>query len=175
MYDSSEVLNTGTGIVTTTVEDDIITGEKIIESISDIDDRVRKKLITLVKGEGSSVNYAVQAGNGGFTLLNSSTIIGNIHSSGEVNGASNVIDGTVISSGPDGLVDGVEVTGNVYANVIDNTMADGDAYYMTIIDSTIGGVEYPDSPDQDPASFPISDELIDEWKQIAEDAEVVVL
>lgn len=120
-----------------------------------------------------SFHYGIQAGQGGFTLDNSSTITGNVYSSGPIIGSSqNYIYGDVISAGPNGLVYGIHATSSVYAHTIGNaseaTIIDKDAYYSTTkINTSVGGVSYPNSPDQATSSLPISDEQIVEWETIA--------
>ena len=120
-----------------------------------------------------SFHYGVQAGNGGFTLQNSSKIAGNVFSSGPVIGSNtNDIYGSVVSSGLDGLVYGIHATSSVYAHTIgaagQSTRIDGDAYYATMINTTVSGASHPNSPDQPTANLPITDDQISEWEAIAE-------
>ncbi len=119
-----------------------------------------------------SFRYGVQAGGGGFTLENSSTITGNVFSNGSVIGdGGNMIYGDVISSGAGGLVYGVHATSSVYAHTIGvagkSTTIDKNAYYVTKINTTVGGTSYPNSPDQTSVPLPISDDQINEWEAIA--------
>jgi hypothetical protein len=120
-----------------------------------------------------SFHYGIQAGNGGFTLNNTSTITGNVFASGPVIGSNtNNIYGSVVSSGPNGLVYGVHATGSIYAHTIggtsQHTVVDGDAYYTVKTNTTVNGTSHPNSPDEEPVSLPISDAQIEEWKAIAE-------
>ncbi|OGG62035.1 hypothetical protein A3I46_02120 [Candidatus Kaiserbacteria bacterium RIFCSPLOWO2_02_FULL_54_13] len=120
-----------------------------------------------------SFHYGIQAGNGGFTMDNSSSITGNVFSNGPVIGSSeNDIRGDVVSAGPSGWVYGIHATGSVYAHTIgkegENTTIDKDAYYTTIVDTTVSGTPYPDSPDQTSVPLPISDSQISEWEAFAE-------
>lgn len=59
------------------------------------------------------------------------------------------------------------VNGNVHANTIDNVHIDGDAFYKTIINSTVDGTLNPGSEDPPPSVFPISNANITQWKQDA--------
>ncbi len=124
----------------------------------------------VVLGTGISFHYGVQAGQGGFELRNSSSITGNVFSSGSITGAGNFIYGDVVSAGPDGLIDGIHATGTAWAHNIresssNPTIIDKDAYYVNIdADVDVLGTGYPDSPDQDEIPLPISDEQIEEWK-----------
>ena len=116
-----------------------------------------------------SFHYGVQVGEGGLELQNSSIVNGNIHASGIVTGEnSNIIRGDVISSGAEGLVDGIHATSSVYAHTIQDSTIDGDAHYQVISDTVVTGTEYPDSTDQATSTLPISDELIELWKDSAE-------
>ena len=121
-----------------------------------------------------SFHYGVQAGNGGFDLSNSSKIIGNVFSTGPVIGHnSNLIYGSVVSSGTSGLVYGVHATSSVYAHTIGNaggaTTIDKDAYYVTKTNTTVTGTSYPGSSDQNSVALPISDAQINEWESYAAD------
>src|SRR3989344_1828040 len=119
-----------------------------------------------------SFRYGVQAGEGGFDLTNSSTIDGNVFSSGSVIGHQhNLIKGSVVSSGPTGLVYGIHSTSSVFGHTIGDasisTEIDDDAYYVTKVNTTVSGTLYPDSPDQDPVDLPISDTQINGWENEA--------
>jgi hypothetical protein len=119
-----------------------------------------------------SFHYGVQAGNGGFSLANSSSITGNVFASGPVTGNGNYVYGSVVSTGASGLVYGVHATGTVYAHTIGNasqaTIIDKDAYYVTKLNTTVSGTSYPNSPDQEGVDLPISDAQVTEWETIAE-------
>lgn len=134
---------------------------------------IRKARIELSEGSGVAFNYGVQAGEGGFLLENTSSIQGNAFSNGPVEGSGNYIYGTVISAGPNGLIDNIHATSSAYANTIQNSTVDKDAYYQTISNTTVGGTKYPDSDDQSTSSLPISDSKVEEWKQQALDGGVI--
>lgn len=61
-----------------------------------------------------------------------------------------------------------KVNGDVYANTIENLIIGKDAYYQTIINSTVSGTSYPGSTVPTPKVFPISDANIWDWEQNAE-------
>jgi hypothetical protein len=119
-----------------------------------------------------SFHYGIQAGQGGFTLNNSSSITGNVFSTGPVIGSTgNYIRGSVVSSGASGLVYGIHSTSTVYAHTIGHssqaTIVDGDAYYVNKTNTTVSGTLHPNSPDQPGADLPITDAQITEWETIA--------
>ncbi len=61
-------------------------------------------------------------------------------------------------------VDGLTINGNAHAHEIKNCAIAGDARYQTILDSTVGGTEYPGTPDPPVVVLPISDSNIADWK-----------
>ncbi len=129
--------------------------------------------LDLALGTGISFHYGIQSGEGGFVLNNSSTVTGNIFSSGSVTGSGNTVYGDVISAGSGGLISGVNATGTLYAHSLQNSSAGGDAFYYSAgtIDSYtsshVSGTKYPGSSDQPPADLPITDAQIAEWESDA--------
>ncbi len=119
-----------------------------------------------------SFRYGIQAGAGGFTLDNSSSITGNVFSNGSVIGdGGNMILGDVISAGPNGLVYGITATNSIYAHTIGHasraTTAEKDAYYENKVNTTVVGKSYDKSLDQTSVPLPISDEQIATWQSYA--------
>lgn len=166
-YDNTEVLAIDEGFATTTVTDVPAQSLKIVRAAGDTSGRDRFKTENLQKGDKVTFNYALQAGNGGFSMENSSSVIGNVYSNGTVIGSGNLIKGSVVSAGPAGLLNSIHATSSVWAHTITNATVDKDAYYQVISGSTVGGVSYPGSPDKPPAPFPISDSQIAAWEQDA--------
>ena len=64
----------------------------------------------------------------------------------------------------DGGVVGENGKGDGHANTIKDASIAGDAYYQTIINTTVGGVQYPGSSDPAPRAFPVSDAQIAQLK-----------
>jgi Tfp pilus assembly protein PilX len=120
--------------------------------------------LSLQLGTGVSFHFGIQGGQGGFEMNNSSSVSGNIFSSGPITGSGNYVYGDVISSGPSGLISGIHATGTAYAHTIEDSTIDRDAYYVTKTNTTVGGTSYPNSPDQDDVALPISDAQIEIWK-----------
>lgn len=128
----------------------------------------RSAALALVEGEGVSFHYSVQAGEGGIVLENSSSVAGNVFSSGPIIGAgSNVLGGEAISAGLAGRIEEVHATSSVWAHTIVNSGIDGDAHYQVLSGTTVGGALYPGSADQATSSLAISDAQIEEWKNNA--------
>ncbi len=148
----------------------LATGKQLVATSND-KGFVRNIRINLSLGSGISFHYGIQSGRGGFRLDNSSSVTGNVFSSGPITGLKeNLIRGDVISAGPDGLIQGIVATGTAYAHTILDSKVHKDAYY-TVIDSetssNVDGIKHPNSPDQPYVPLPISDEQIEEWKDFA--------
>lgn len=153
--------------------------DKTIEVVGIVDNLYRKIQVALtVGGTGNAFFYGIQAGNGGLVMGGNAIINGNVYSNGLVTGAGSgnggsLIRGTVVSSGPTGKVKNVWATSSVYAHTIEGVKVGGDAYYTAITGSTVSGTSHPGSPDQDPTSFPITDETIAEWEVDAAAAQTI--
>ena len=61
-----------------------------------------------------------------------------------------------------------QVNNEVHANTIENLTIGRDAYYQTIINSTVAGNQHPSSADPPPKVFPISEANVTEWKSQAQ-------
>lgn len=158
-YSSSETF-TIAGVTVTTTRNLVIDTYEILAE-GNAQNAVRNSTIDLSVGVGASFNFGLQAGNGGIFMENNSTIRGNVFANGTVEGANNnIVYGDVISAGPSGIVDSVHATGSVWANRIESADVDKDAYYQTIVGTTVGGVSYPGSPNQATATMPITDAMI---------------
>ena len=157
---SSETLSLNNA-VTTTITTDTPTGKQIV-STADNNTNIRKIQTNVVLGTGATFNYGIQSGQGGFILENSSSVTGNVYSTGSVTGSGNNIYGDAVSTGSSGLINNIHTTGSAYAHTIQNSDIDLNAYYVTKISTTVNGISYPNSADQPPLPMPISDEQISE-------------
>ena len=124
-----------------------------------------------INASNISFHYGIQAGQGGFTLANSSSITGNVFANGSVTGSGNLIRGDVVSAGASGLIAGIHATGTAYAHTLgasgQATTIDKDAYYMTKTNTTVTGTLHPNSTDQSSVALPISDDQITAWETFA--------
>lgn len=59
------------------------------------------------------------------------------------------------------------ISGDTHANTISGLTITNNAYYQTLVNTTVKGVKYPNSPDPPPKVFPISDANIADWKNQA--------
>ncbi len=67
------------------------------------------------------------------------------------------------------------VEGEVHANTIENLAVAKDAYYQTLITSTVSGNSYPGSADPPPKVFPISSANIADWKSQVDKPETTLV
>lgn len=142
-----------------------------IVSLGDVHNAKRSSEAYITVGDGASFNFGLQSGNGGITLSNSSSVIGNVFSNGTVQGAgSAIVRGDVISAGSSGLINSIHATGSAWAHTIQSSTIDTDAYYQTITGSVVSGGAcvnahcHPGSTDQATATMPIPDSMIEDWK-----------
>lgn len=164
--DAVENLTIGSASATATTS--IVYDGKEVVTAGDRDGFSRKSRAHLVTGSGVSFNYGMQSGEGGIVLENSSSVLGNAYSNGPIDGSgSNLIKGDAVSAGPSGSIEGVHATSSAYAHSIRGSEIDGDAYYVSISDTTVSGTLHPGSPDQATSSLPISGEQITEWETLA--------
>ena len=177
-YSSEEAVSFDGFFATTTVID--VAGDIEINSTGDVSKNIRKIKLSLTNATGVSFHYGLQAGEGGVRMEQSAMVTGNLYSNGPVLSMNkNKIWGDVISAGPAGSITGVVATGTAYAHSIaDSTIGEqipetGDAYYVNINNTTVYGDLYPNSPDQPFADMPISDDLINDWKNIASKGTVI--
>ena len=166
---TSESLSLGGASASATTTYDAVNDVFEINGQATLQGVVRKVEALLSVGAGSAFSYGLQAGNGGITLANSATIIGNVYSNGVVTGAGSAqVRGDLVSAGPTGRVNTINATGTIYANTIDRIDADVDAHYNVQIGTNaqnpVGGTRYTPVTVQPIASMPISTTTIAEWK-----------
>lgn len=92
-------------------------------------------------------NYGVQVGDGGLEMSNSSRVIGNVYSNGNIVGTNSArISGTAIVAGPAGIIDGMDVDENSWAYRIQNNSAvGGNATHAILQNTSVGGNVVADS------------------------------
>ena len=142
---SSQVLSIGTYSVTTTVTDQV-DGKKVVSN-GNANDYLRKLETNLVFGTGVSFHYGVQVGQGGLEMSNSSKIIGNVYSNGNIIGTNSArIQGTAIVAGPAGIIDGMDIDGDAWSHTIRGTSTvGGKATHSELQNTTVSGNVVADS------------------------------
>ena len=117
--------------------------------------------------DGASFNYGVQIGAGGLEMKNSGRVEGNVYSDGDIIGTNSpVITGDAWVSG-NHKIKGFRVDGDAHANTLQSDSIGRDAYYQTKTGTTVSGTNYPGSADPPALTMPISDTLINSWKDDA--------
>jgi len=133
----------------TTITVTTIAGGKEIESSSDIGNIHRTIKTSLKQGTGASFSYAVQVGNGGVSLENSSRIIGSIYSNGNISGKnSSEITQDAFAAENSTIIgtNSFSIGGIARAHMIDGVTVGKSASSTTSIsDSSIGQNAYADS------------------------------
>ncbi|OHA16705.1 MAG: hypothetical protein A3H57_00075 [Candidatus Taylorbacteria bacterium RIFCSPLOWO2_02_FULL_43_11] len=181
----------GSNVGSSTVE--TVGQEKFVSGSGHVEGLVRTLKYRIVIGTGVQFSFGLQSGRGGIKFKNGSTqaaIHGNIYANGPIIGFGNYIYGSAVSSSDTtvptyGYIYNVHATESVYANKVENVEADkdvyadkilnseihGDAYYRTSIDvatdvdgSTTQNLGLTDQP---PVSLPITDGMVEAWKDIA--------
>lgn len=121
----SESLTLDSNSATTTITS-INNSTKQITSLGDVKSLQRKTSVTLFSGVGASFNYGVQGGQGGLEMSNTSKIIGNIYSGGNITGENSArITGTAIVSGASGKIETIQVDGDATAHFIEGSTIGG--------------------------------------------------
>lgn len=120
----SESLTLGSNSATTTIVSG--SGTKQITSLGDVSNYERKTNVILFSGVGASFNYGVQVGQGGLEMSNTSQIVGNIYSGGNIVGENSArITGTAIVSGASGKIETIVVDGDANAHFIEGSTIGG--------------------------------------------------
>ena len=139
----------------TTVLTSIGSSAKQITSLGNVGSLQRKTSIVLSTGTGASFSYGIQVGQGGFEMSNSSKIIGNAYSNGNIIGTNSArIQGKAIAAGPTGIIEGMDIDGDAWSytirgistvggnathSILQNTIVTGNVVADSISDCTIGG------------------------------------
>ncbi len=164
-YSSTETLSLSNETATTTTATVGTILQVTSTGASDL--RIRKSQTDLSLGSGTSFNYGVQVGNGGFALENNASVNGNIYSNGPITGGqANIVSGDAVSAGATGAIigngsgDKIKINGNAYAHSITSAQIGQGAWYQSITTSTVGGTSHSGSADQPAAIMPLSDTYI---------------
>jgi hypothetical protein len=163
---TSSVYGVSSGGATSTITYDSVEDVYVIRGQGQVGRTGRVNVVELRTGAGSTFNYGLQSGNGGFNLVNSASITGNAFSNGSIVGQGNsLIRGDVISAGPAGLISRITATGSAWANRLDNSTIAGNAHYNEVGGpSTVGGTRFTPATIIDPVPLPIDDAKVEEWK-----------
>ena len=189
--DSTEILTLNGNTATTSIGN-IINNTITITTLGNASLRQRNNKLVLTAGAGLSFAYGVQSGLGGFNIANNASIDGNAYSNGPIvgGGTKSVITGTTVAASGysisnmcissnlacDAVFDPDE-TSETWAVSVTDTEAFGLLYCTSGSDNTDG---FGDDKNCDtskgtppPEEFPISDQDIADWEQIAIDGGIL--
>lgn len=149
----------------------IVGSSRAITSQGNVGGIARKiQTIYSIDSQGVSFHYGAQVGAGGLQMSNSSRIIGNVFSNGNIIGSNSAtIDNSVIVSGNGNKIDGMNVGGNVLSYSCLNSTINGNLTYVTGGTNTcsVGGTTSTQSNEITSQPLPISQSQIDGWKSEA--------
>lgn len=108
------------------------------------------KVVQATVGINSSVvafHYGIQVGLGGLDMSNSSTVIGNAYSGGNIIGTNSArIQGSAFVSGATGVIDGMDIDGDAWSHTIRGTSTvGGTATHSVLQHTTVTGNVVADS------------------------------
>ncbi len=137
--DTAETLSLD-GSTATTVVTDTSEGKQIVAT-GEVGEAVRKVKADLLLGTGIAFHYGVQVGQGGLEMNNLSRVIGNVYSGGDIIGNNSArIEGTAIASGPTGIIDGMDISGNAWSHTIRGlSNVGGNATHAVLQSTTVTG------------------------------------
>jgi len=173
-YDSQEIIQFDNGQVNISINEDTETGVITIYSRGVSGEITRTKEVRLARGTNSYIEEAVQSGGGGVALDGTSEVNGDIYSDGPVIGSGNDVGGDVTSAGDQGLVKDLNILGDATAETISGAIVDGDAMFAeNLVASLVEGSSLAGALMAVAKPLPIQDEHIDDWKDAAEDGNVI--
>lgn len=156
------------------VSQDVVSGIWIIDSETQ-NSQQNKKIETVyqIDPSRSAFNYGCQIGEGGLEMGNTSRIVGNVFSNGNILG-SGTIDDTAIVAGNSHRIEGPTVGGNVLAYSCKNTNITGTLTYVSggTVQNCPAASQSVQPGEIMPEAMPIPESQIDTWKDIATQGEI---
>jgi hypothetical protein len=130
------------------------------------------QVVYAIDAQGVSFFYGAQVGDGGLEMSNSSRIIGNVFSNGNITGSGTAtIDNDVVVAGNGNSINGMEVGGDVLAYSCYNSAITGNLTTVSTIPTDFNTCTYANHYTQTSEipsqSLPISQIQIDTWKSDA--------
>lgn len=114
---------------------------------------------------GVAFQYATQIGDDGLTIEKNAKVNGDVYVNGSILGddkTKSIINGNATAA--NNTINKVTVNGTAKADTISNSVINGDAYYKTLTGSTVSGASFPNSPTPPPLAFPITDDILNQWR-----------
>lgn len=150
----------------------IIGTSRVVTSQGDATSRIRNiQVVYTIDSDGVSFHYGAQVGDGGLQMSNSSRVIGNVFSNGNITGSgSATIDNNVVVAGVGNSISGMDVGGNVLTYSCSNSSITGTLTYVSpggTNNCTATGGIFTQSSQISSQPMPISDQQITDWKNAA--------
>lgn len=169
-------LTVGGGLSTTTISD-IIGGARVIIAEGSAQGRVKKVSIAYqISTQGASFNYGAQIGDGGLVMENGSEVRGNVFSNGSVVGLGTVTD-TVVVAGNGNKIEGLNIGKDAYVHTCEDATIAGKLTYVSggSYSTCEAGEMVNGGPNEiQPRDFPITQTMIDNWKNDAESGGIII-
>ncbi len=174
IFSQSYGFEVGDSLVLVEISDNI-GGVRTITSSGNVSDRIRK--IQVNYGSSSvhvSFYYGAQAGEGGVIMRNNSLIKGNVFSNGSIlgSGRADITDSVIVAGEK---IDNVKIGGDAKVYNCYNSTIQGDLFYVIggTVNCDIVGIS-DEIGEINKEDFPISEEVINDWKKEAEQTEEVI-
>jgi len=160
---------------TTVTISPMIGGVRIIDAEGDATSRVRKiRTVYQLDSQGTSFNFGAQIGDGGMEMRSGSQITGNVFSNKTVfrgGGGTVTVTETVIVARNGNKIDGLTIGQDADVHTCTNSAITGTLRYVSggsPGNCTAGTTEDRGPNEIDPQPFPITPQMITDWKADAE-------
>jgi len=176
-FSDSYTMNIGDSFTTIDVSDEI-GGTRVISSIGNMDNQIRKvEIVYAIDADNVSFHYGAQSGDGGITMNPNSRIKGNVFSNGTVVGSGNVfIDNSIIVANNGNKIEGLDVGGDAQAHTCKDSTINGNLTYVSggsTVNCSVGGTTKTQPNEIESKELPISLNQINEWKNEANAGETI--
>lgn len=148
-----------------------IGGVYLVRGTGHIQSKVRKAEVSFATSyqiEGSLI-YGVQVGDGGMTMDNNSQVIGNVFSNSTISGSGSITDSVTVA-GNGNKIDGINIGVNARVHTCEDSDIGGTLTYVSggSITRCTAGSTVDGGPNAiDPLPFPITQDMINTWKNEA--------
>lgn len=167
LYAPTQTLTIDGFSATTTIA--TVGATKEVTALSNVLRDMRTNKTILKSSNGVSFFYGIQVGDGGVTMGNNTSVVGNLFSNGDINGGGktqSTVTGTAVAAG-NHTIQNITVSQNASAKNFAHCAVGGTATYVTSwTDCSAGAMQTASQPPA-PGTFPITSEQIAGWKNDA--------
>jgi len=163
---SSYEMYTELGKVEVDVSDDFGGSRTIISSGDFVDRVVKIETVYEISSDFTSFYYGAQVGEGGVKMKDNSIIYGNVLSNGDILNLEDTpkITDNVVITGEENKLSGMEVGGEVYVDICEDSDVGETLHYQENNNCTASSYEQLEELPE-PRELPISEEMIENWKK----------